>query len=157
QLRHEGDWQPAPRAMPNLMMEMRKLGLDVALQTEDIRPGSPDLVDFRFLYMHGRNQFRLGDDDLKKLRFHLETGGLLLADACCGSRQFDQAFRELVKQLWPDKPLQEIPLTDELYSKELNGTAITLVQCRREAGGGQGGGTGDPTGGPALGGGKSNG
>ena len=36
QLRHDGDWQPAPRAMRNLMLHLRdKAELDVALQTGD--------------------------------------------------------------------------------------------------------------------------
>ena len=33
------------------------------------------------------------EDQLKKLRFNLQTGGLLLADACCGKEAFDMAFR----------------------------------------------------------------
>jgi hypothetical protein len=132
QVRHDGDWHPAPHAMPNLMGEMRKSGLDVALQTEEMRLTYENLIDFRFLYMHGRNAFALRDDEIKKLRFNLETGGLLFADACCGSKAFDQAFRQLVKALWPDKPLEAIPLNDDLFGPELNGTGITTVRCRRE-------------------------
>src|ERR671930_62048 len=106
--------------MANLMAEMRKGGLDVSLQTEDMALTHENLVDFRFLYMHGRNAFTLSDAEVEKLRFHLETGGLLLADACCGSKEFDRSFRDLVKRLWPDSPdkpgkaLEAIPLSDEL-------------------------------------------
>jgi hypothetical protein len=82
--------------------------------------------------MHGRNAFSLRDDEIKKLRFNLETGGLLFADACCGSKAFDQAFRQMVKALWPDKPLEAIPLNDDLFGPELNGVGITTVRCRRE-------------------------
>lgn len=132
QVRHEGDWQPAPRAMSHLMAEMRKLGYDVALQTEEIRPGDRSLPDFRFLYLHGRNQFNFSDAEAQKLRFHLETGGMLLADACCGSKKFDESFRKLIGQIWPGKKLEPIPLNDELYSAELNGSGIATVKCRRE-------------------------
>src|SRR5262249_32971919 len=38
QLRHEGDWKPAPKAMRNLMAEARKLGLDVVLATDPVPP-----------------------------------------------------------------------------------------------------------------------
>ena len=55
----------------------------------------------------------------------------LFADAACGSKEFDKSFRTLVFDLL-NQELQPIPLTDELFSKELNGTAITLVRCRRE-------------------------
>ena len=89
----------------------------------------------RFLYLHGRNAFHYGKDELKKLRFDLDTGGLLLADACCGSKTFDKSFRDFIAELWADKKdvkLERIPPTDELFGKELNDTALTKVRCRRE-------------------------
>jgi hypothetical protein len=138
QLHYDGanEWQPAPKAMRNLMDECRKVGIDVVLETKAIHPLSDDIVVYRFLYMHGRATFNVPTKDQlteAKLRFHLEeNGGLLLADACCGSKQFDESFRKLIAALWPDKKLEPIPLTDELYSKELNGVAITQVRCRRE-------------------------
>lgn len=133
QIRHEGDWQPAPRAMRNLMAHLReRVRLLVALQTEPLRLTHPDLPDFKFLYMHGRNAFTFADDELDNLRADLQTGGLLLADACCGKKAFDAAFRTFMEKLFPDKKLEPIPLTDELFSKELNGETIGQVRCRRE-------------------------
>src|SRR5581483_8169048 len=89
QLRHEGDWQPAPKAMRNLMAEARKVGLDVVLKTAPVYPGDAAVLDYRFLYLHGRAAFDVKKEELKKLRFNLKSGGLLLADACCGSKAFD--------------------------------------------------------------------
>ncbi|HEV3145309.1 MAG TPA: DUF4159 domain-containing protein [Gemmataceae bacterium] len=132
QIRHEGDWQPAPNAMKNLMAYLREEAkLDVALQTEAVGITSDKLKDFHFLYMHGRRKFQFADEDLKKLKWVLSprNGGVLLADACCGSKEFDAAFREFARKLF-DAPLEPIPATDYLYSKELNGTAITSVKCR---------------------------
>jgi hypothetical protein len=135
QLRHDGDWQPAPRAMRNLMLAGRNAGLDVLLETRPLHPRNEAILDFRFFYLHGRNQFAYTRDDLKHLRFVLENGGVLLADACCGSKSFDAAFRKLMEEMWSDRKLrlEPIPLNDELFSAELNGTAITRVKCRREA------------------------
>jgi hypothetical protein len=131
QIRHEGDWQPAPNAMKNLMAHLREEAkLDVALQTEPIGITSQKMADFKFLYMHGRRKFEFDDKDLKGLRWNLKTGGLLLADACCGNKEFDAAFRGFANKLFPDAKLEPIPLNDYLYSKELNGTAITSVKCR---------------------------
>jgi hypothetical protein len=136
QIRHgstEGDWKPAPQAMRNLMIEMRDLGLKAELRPKEIDVTSPDIVHYKLLYMHGRNAFSFRKEDLEKLRFNLKHGGLLFADACCGAKDFDQAFRKLVQeQLFPGDKLEPIPLSHELFSKELNGTAITKVQCRRE-------------------------
>jgi hypothetical protein len=134
QLKHEGDSHAAPQAMPNLMRELRqKSGLDVALKTEDIWPTKADVADYKFLYMHGRKSFSVPKDRLGDLRFNLEHGGLLFADACCGSESFDKAFRQLIADLWPDKKdkLERIPLTDALFGKELNGAPIKTVRCRR--------------------------
>jgi hypothetical protein len=146
QLAHDGDWKPAPRAMRFLMEECRKTGLDVLLSTAQVplspgiplenRPGAPvrKIEDVRFFYLHGRRDFTPGAEQVKQLRFNLESGGTLLADACCGSRAFDEAFRKFMEQMWSEKKLklEPIPLNDELYSRELNGVAIQSVRCRRE-------------------------
>jgi hypothetical protein len=141
QLRHEGDWQPAPNAMRNLLANLRKQAqLDVALQTKPIYASDPDLMDFKFLYMHGRGNFNFSPEAVKNLRTDLEYGGLLFADACCGKKAFDQSFRDLMAKVFPDKKLELIPINDELYSQELNGTPIRTVRCRTEAAGGAGAG-----------------
>jgi hypothetical protein len=134
QLEHNGDWHPAPKAMRNLMTEARKGGLDVVLQTRDLAPSDPNLFDYRFMYMHGRKAFATTDAEKKNLRFLLKSGGLLFADACCGSKAFDTAFRSFMEELWAmDKlKLEPIPADDPLFGSELNGIAITSVRCRRE-------------------------
>ncbi len=145
-LAHDGDWKPAPRAMRFLMEECRKAGLDVLLSTAQVplsdgvflenRPSAPvrKIEDVRFFYLHGRRDFNVGDRTLAELRFNLESGGTLLADACCGNKAFDVAFRKLMDRMWTEKKLklEPIPLNDDLYSRELNGVAITSVRCRRE-------------------------
>jgi hypothetical protein len=132
QLRHDGDWQAAPKAMRNLMASLRKTAhLDVALLTDEVRPNRNDLLDYKFLYMHGRGQFTFPEAARKFLRANLETGGLLFADACCGKERFDTAFRAFMQELFPDHKLERIPSDDELFGKDVNGTAITSVRCRR--------------------------
>jgi hypothetical protein len=142
QLRHVGDWQPAPKAMRNLMAEARKIGLDVVLEPTPVYPSVEAVLDYRFLYMHGRYTFREKAEDLKHLGFNLKSGGTLFADACCGSAEFDKSFRQFMEVLWQEDnatrkeedqlKLRPIPLDDELYSADLNGVAIRRVRCRRE-------------------------
>jgi hypothetical protein len=134
QIRHDGDWHPAPKAMRNVMREIAKEGIDVALKTAELSIDDKNLIDYKFLYMHGRKEFQFGARELEELRFNLKEGGaLLFADACCGSKTFDKSFRKFVAQLLPEHKLEVIPLLDELYSKDLNGAAITQVRCRRQA------------------------
>src|SRR5262249_17341505 len=133
QLKFSGDYRPAPKAMPNLMAEMRKAGLDVELNPVEAAPGDDSFTNFRFLYLHGRGQFEYSEADSKRLKFNLETGGLLMADACCGPPTFDDSFRKMIVKLWGrDHPLEPIPASDELYSRELNGPRIEEVRCRKE-------------------------
>ncbi len=139
-LRHGDDWKPAPQAMPTLMRELRKsAGLDVSLRTDDIGPLTRGFHEHKFLYMHGRKTFTYNEKELAALAYNLENGGLLLADAACGAKDFEKSFRAMVADLckiWGGKyKLEPIPLSDELYSKQLNGTPILRVQCRRDEGG----------------------
>jgi hypothetical protein len=137
-LKHEGDFNAAAQAMPTLMAQLReKSGLDVALRSEEVSPTKAEVVNYKFLYMHGRKNFSIAPDKLGDLRYDLEHGGLLFADACCGSKAFDESFRKFIGGLWPDGKykLEPIPLKDELYGGDLNGKAIRRVQCRHETGG----------------------
>jgi hypothetical protein len=138
QLRY-GEDPPAKRAMPTLMRHLRsKGGLEVAVETEEtLTLTSKGVNDFKFLYVHGKSEIPAKESaELKYLRFDLEKGGgLLLADACCGSKKFDASFREFISKLFEGKAkLEPIPISDELFSEELNGpkNAITTVRCRRE-------------------------
>ncbi len=138
QLRHDGDWHPAPQAMHNLMLSLRqKDRLDVALQKKEITVSDPGLTNYRFLYMHGRNAFHFGERELQNLRNNLEIGGTLFADACCGRAAFDKAFREFAAKLFPGKALERIPPSDDLFGREINGQAITTVRVRKESPGGE--------------------
>jgi hypothetical protein len=134
QLKHGTDWQPAPRAMRILLDHLEnEVGLNVDKVRRKIRVDAPDLTDYKFMYMHGSKSFSFERKKLEKLKFNLESGGLLFADACCGSKQFDKSFRVFVKELFPDRQLQPIPVEKEdLYSEQLNGEAINEknIRCR---------------------------
>lgn len=142
QIQYGADWQPAPKAMTNLATYLLKeYQLDVVRQTRPITLASPNLFAYRFLYMHGRRAFRSGDEPgaeipmahLINLRRHLESGGLLLADACCGSKEFDKSFRDMMQKMFPDRKLEPISLEDPLFGETI-GKRIEQLLCRTEAG-----------------------
>ncbi len=137
QLKHGGDWHPAPKAMRNLMEHMNGYaGVDVALKTETRPIHDKDLIDYKLLYMHGRNGFTFDRDELEPLRFNLKNGGLLFADACCGKVEFDKSFRAFVEAVLPGSKLERVPLSDVLFSKDLSGEALSeqSIRCRTQAG-----------------------
>src|SRR5262249_30276456 len=101
------------------------------------------VIDFKFVYMHGRKDFMKERDysteELKHLRFNLENGGLLFADACCGSKAIDRAFRPFVPRLLPGQKLEKVDPKKELQegglcSAKLNGEELTEknIRCRVE-------------------------
>jgi hypothetical protein len=127
------DWQPAPRAMRNLSDYLHKLeGVDVLLQTKPLVLSDVNLPKFKFLYMHGRREFTIGENERKALREHLDGGALLLADACCGSEAFDKAFRTFVQEMF-GRNLEPID-KDDLFFSEKVGKDIKSAMGRTQRG-----------------------
>jgi hypothetical protein len=128
-----GEEPPAKSAMRNLMGYLRENArLDVTLNTKELAPTSEDLFKFKFLYMHGKKAFDVDAKGVENVRDDLQAGGLLLADACCGSKAFADSFRAFAKKLFPDAELELIPADDPLYSERLNGKKIDLVERREK-------------------------
>jgi hypothetical protein len=116
-LRHTGDWDAAPRALHNVLLALNELsGVLASTQQKNLVPNDPQLRRYPLAYLHGRANFEFGPEEIKNLRKYLQNGAVLFADSCCGSPQFDKSFREMTQQLFPDKKLERIPITHELFS-----------------------------------------
>ena len=137
-LRHAGDWNVDPLAIPNLTTTLRdKLKFDVVINHKELFPSDPNLVHYPLIYIHGRAALTFGDDDKEALRKHIDPGGgVLFADAACGSPAFDAAFRKFVAVLLPANPLVPIPRGDELYTTKTH-YDLSDVQYSQAAGGGK--------------------
>lgn len=59
-------------------------------------------------YLTGHEDFQLDGKEASALRQYLLNGGTLLAEACCGRRAFDAAFRQTMRRVLPERPLKEI-------------------------------------------------
>lgn len=119
QLIHEGDWDPDPSAVHNLLKYARDNStLEVKFKRENValRDLNRTAASYPLFYMTGHREFRFSDDDAKRLRAYLEAGGMLLADACCGRLSFDLAFREQIRKVLPDAKLERLPPDHPLYS-----------------------------------------
>ncbi len=138
-LKHLGDWNVAPMAVPHLAAALRdRSGLDVVINHHVLVPSDENLVNFPLVYLHGRAAFTFSAEDRQRLRRHLEPGGgMIFADAACGSPSFDAAFRKFVASMLPDHPLQPIPRDDEIYTRKV-GYDLSDVRYSKAAGDGQG-------------------
>jgi hypothetical protein len=137
-LRHAGDWNVAPLAVPNLMDTLRKppLNFDVVINHKELFARDPNLVNYPLVYMHGRASFAFSPEEIELLRRHLDPGGgTLFADAACGSAAFDAAFRKFAAALLPgpDNQLVPIPRNDEIYTRKV-GFDLADVQYSKAAG-----------------------
>ncbi|MBN1910442.1 MAG: DUF4159 domain-containing protein [Pirellulales bacterium] len=110
QLIHEGDWDPDPSAVHNLLKHARDNStLEVKFRREDVRLKDAKTATYPLLYMTGHREFAWTADDVARLRRYLTAGGLLLADACCGRTSFDMSFRREMAKVFPDSKLARLP------------------------------------------------
>ncbi len=129
QLRHTGGWDTARNAARHLLDALEeKVGLRPATQIANLTASDPNVLNFPLLYMHGRQTFSFSPSEREQLKAHLENGGLLFADACCGAQAFDTAFRSMVEQMF-GRPLERIPIEHELFKSEW-GNDIRQVERR---------------------------
>ena len=120
QLRHSGGWDTAPKALKNLLTALNNtVGMAVAPQRRAIPITLGELRRFPLAYMHGRYRFQLAAQERDALRDYLSRGTVLFADACCGSPRFDQSFRDMMQLMYPDNPLEPIPVDHEIFSETL--------------------------------------
>ena len=129
-LRHSGGYNDAPLAVRNLLLAVnRSFPRTASTRPIELPATDPALFRYPVVFMHGRNRFDLSAGETKQLRRYLDNGGLLFADAICGSRPFDSSFRRMVGQLYPDARLERVPVDHELFRLEI-GHDIRKVKRR---------------------------
>jgi len=117
QVQHNGDWRSRPFAMPKLLQYLAEnFGVSVYSRPVPVRLDESRLGTFPALYLVGHYTFSLSEAEREALEGYLDRGGFLLAEACCGRAAFDGAFRALMKDLFPDAALQELPADHPIYS-----------------------------------------
>jgi hypothetical protein len=128
QLKHEGDWDPDPPARGAMLhLYAKATGARVDLNKTNVEPTDADLYKYPLLYMTGHRAFQYDDKAVKALREHLSRGGFLLCDACCGRKEFDKSFRELVVAVFPKHRLERLPADHKIFRMKY---AVNTVEYR---------------------------
>jgi hypothetical protein len=110
-----GDWNRHATALHNLTREVeRDWKQELTWQTVRLKNASVDeLLQSPVLYLRGTEGFELTESQKENLREYINQGGFLFAEACdgagCDGAAFDQSFRDLMAELFPDSPLRELP------------------------------------------------
>ncbi|OYW69499.1 MAG: transmembrane prediction [Verrucomicrobiales bacterium 32-60-5] len=69
---------------------------------------------FPFLYMIEVGDIDITDDEAKTMREYMLNGGFIMVDDFWGTREWDN-FEVALKQIFPDRKLEEIPLEHEIF------------------------------------------
>lgn len=109
-----GDWYSDESSLRNILKALRARGeVRVSQEKEAVVTASdPDLWNYPLIFMTGHGNVKLSDDELRSMRRYLDQGGLLWADDNFG---MDKSFRELMRRLYPETPLVELPFTHPLF------------------------------------------
>ena len=112
-LKHEpsDDWNRHRGDAANLTHFVeRKWRRDLTWQVFDVRTASTDdLLEAPVLIINGRDGLSLSAAEKKKLRDYIDRGGFIFAQDCCRGNGFHVAFTSLMKELFPDTPLRDLP------------------------------------------------
>lgn len=122
QLIHNGDWDPTPHGLPNLLKSIdQNTTLHVQFKRVAVDPEKDNLASFPILYMTGQRKFAFSEPVRKKLREYLDNGGAMLVDCAVGASEFRDAFRDEIKQVFPNKQLKAIstnhPMLNFMYDQ----------------------------------------
>jgi hypothetical protein len=98
------DWSNDPHDVRNLVAIVardRKQSLNWQIVDLDVATDD-DLLLAPILFLNGHQAPQLGDNGKKALRSYVERGGFVFAEACCGRSEFDQGFRSLLNEVFPE-------------------------------------------------------
>lgn len=109
-----GDWYSDETALRNLLRALRVRGeVRVGHDKEAIvTAADPELWNYPMVFMTGHGNVKLSDEEIRSLRRYLDQGGFLWADDNYG---MDKSFRELMRRVYPETPLVELPFTHEVF------------------------------------------
>ena len=108
-----GDWYANPTSLPNLIAALRaRTTLDVAPKGDTVTLTSDRLYDYAILFATGHGRIAFSPAEAARLRKYLLSGGFLHVDDNYG---LDESFRKAIKQVFPDRPLVELPFSHPIY------------------------------------------
>ena len=117
QVVYDGEWKTKPSALLVLLRTFnQRTAVPVKFGIRELRLSDQKIFDAPLLYITGHELFTFTSEEVRQLRKYLLSGGCLWAEACCGRKGFDQAFRAEMKKVLPDRELAPIPLDQDIYA-----------------------------------------
>ena len=130
-LAHSGDHDCDVHALANLAAMLRdKANIDVVAQDKELRADDPRLFGYPVCFITGHHKFTLTEKESAALKLYLERGGVLVAEPCCGQKEFAESFRDLMKSMFPEHTLTPLEATHPIYTGEV-GMELGEVKYRQ--------------------------
>lgn len=124
------DWMTDPSDIQSLLnWTNEKLGIHYRSLETDFEHFSFDPRELPALLFSGHNHFELDEPILSQLSRYVMDGGMLIGDACCGWKDFDESFREVVAKIFPDRPLRKLSPDDPLFASYYKLGGFTYQQA----------------------------
>ncbi len=132
-LSHGGGGNDAPNSLTNLLGVMRlQLEMRVSTKQQLVQP-TDKLTDYPLLFLHGRRDFQLNEQQRQALGTYIRRGGFVFADAICASEEFASAFRREMKEIFPDQSLVNVAAGHPLLRDDFGGYDVTKLTLRDPA------------------------
>ena len=117
QVIYDGEWKTRHKGLSILLHQFnQKTDIPVKFNLAERRLADARIFDSPVLYMTGHENFQLTAAEIANLRKYLMNGGMLFAEACCGRKAFDTAFRREMAKVFPDKQLSTLSADAALFA-----------------------------------------
>ncbi len=117
QVIYDGVWKTRHAGLSVILQTFNlKTDVPVKYTVKEMRLSNPAVFNAPLLYLTGHEFFTLNRAEAVQLKKYLENGGFMLAEACCGRKGFDLAFRKIMKALFPASPLRPIPQDNVIFT-----------------------------------------
>jgi hypothetical protein len=122
-IEYPGNWDPEPGGWRRLGAILHNRN-DLDLQLDTVKLGSGKLAGYKIAHMTGTTHFKPNAAVINELRKFVAGGGTLVIDAAGGAGDFVQDAEILLKETFPNNPLQFLPAEHPVY--QLSGKPIVI-------------------------------
>jgi hypothetical protein len=115
-LKRSGDWENHRHDVQHLVEYIsEKFQWEKQWRIVTLDASVDFLLKVPILWISGHDKLVFTDAEKKKLKEYVERGGTILGEACCSKKEFDESFRALVAELWPQSQLTDLPATHPIF------------------------------------------
>jgi hypothetical protein len=90
---HNGDWDAQAGIQHLLRYAHTNSTMNMSFDQVLLRPSNNEILKYPMVYMSGLSGFNLSDKDVAGLKNYLDHGGVLVADATAGRKDFDKSYK----------------------------------------------------------------